>query len=96
MPRLLLTVADAFELSTGLTVVVPDVDLGKGHSHRIRVELRRPDGSRESVDGVASIPFVDGPNVTRRPMHTFQFRMPKSRVPLGTEIWTTDVEPRTP
>jgi hypothetical protein len=90
MARLLLTVADAFELTTGLTVVVPDVDLGKGHSHRMRVELRRPDGSLETVDGVASIPFVDGPNVTRRPMHTFQFKVPKARIPPGTEIWTTE------
>jgi hypothetical protein len=90
VPRHLLTVEDAFELTTGLTVVVPDIDLGKGHSHRMRVELRRPDGSRETLEGVASIPFVDGPNVTRRPLHTFQFKAPKTRIPPGTEIWTTD------
>jgi hypothetical protein len=60
-----------------LTVVVPDIGLGKGHPHRMRVELKRPDGSREMLEGVASIPFEDGPNVTRRQLHTFRFQAPK-------------------
>jgi hypothetical protein len=89
-PRHLLTVEDAFQIKDRGTIVVPDLDLGERRAYTMWIELRRPDGSRERLEATASIPFVCGPNVVRRPLHTFQLDLPKDRVPIGTELWTAD------
>ncbi len=90
MPRHLITVQDAFAIRGRGTILAPDIDLGDRGSIKMRIELRRPDGTRETLEARAAIPFVDGPKVVRRPRHELQLDVPKTRVPVGTEIWTVD------
>ncbi len=90
MARHLITLQDAFDITGRGTVVVPDVDLGERISFKMQIELRRPDGSRETLQALAAVPFVDGPNVVRHPRHMFELAVPKTRVPGDTEIWTVD------
>jgi hypothetical protein len=85
-----MTVEDAFAIKGRGTALAPDIDLGERGSIKMRIELRRPDGTRETLEAHAAIPFVDGPNVVRRPRHMIVLDVPKTRVPIGTEIWTVE------
>jgi len=90
--RLLLVVEETFTIAGRGLVVAPDADLGAISERRIRVELRRPDGTVASAEALAQVPFVNPPPPADRGLrHVLCLDgLSKPDVPIGTEIWIAD------
>ena len=87
-PRLLLVVEDVFAVGERGVIVAPDVELDRGRTRTLAVELRRPDGSVMMAEAQATVPFVHPPQIPPRLRHVLRFvTLAKIDVPIGTEIW---------
>ena len=83
----LLTVEAAFAVEGRGTILAPEIELGPRASYALTVELRRPDGTRESCAAKASVPMVNPPVLDRVPAHVLIVEVQKERIPIGTEVW---------
>ena len=85
--RQLIVVEDAFAIAGRGTILVPEIDLGQRASYELTVELRRPDGSRETCTATAQVPMFSPPQQSRVPKHVLVVPVAKDAVPAGTEVW---------
>jgi hypothetical protein len=85
--RQLLVVEQAFGLEGRGTILAPELLLGDQGTYELTIEVRRPDGTRETCAAKAAIPFFDPPQLDRSPAHVLIVSLPKERVPVGTEVW---------
>jgi hypothetical protein len=90
VPSLLLTVEDRFTVSGRGVGLGPWVDVTSFELlGRIVVELRKPDGSRATVEAFADIPRTN-PLPTVYKACVLLVGLTKEDVPVGTEVWSTE------
>jgi hypothetical protein len=86
MARRLFTVEDVFTIRRRGTILVPGIVPEGDERFRIGdvLRLRRPDGSelQATIDGIHSF------NVGVHGGYAIVVALPKSEVPVGTEVWS--------
>lgn len=87
MAERLFVIADAFDLAVRGTALVPALEFdGQGWHATLDVELRRPDGVRSLTRARLMVEHFY-PGGYKRVVYV---DVPKTEVPPGTEVWTTD------
>ena len=90
MPRRLVTVESALEITGRGLVLAPSFELAARTTTTLRIEVRRPDGSSETLDGHLTVHCDIGAKVDRPTRFVVELSVPRSRVPVGSEIWTVE------
>jgi hypothetical protein len=85
--RLLLVVEDTFQIAGRGLIVVPGPSADRYKPGPLRVELRRPDGTRSEANGRLEFSFVSPPPKLAPPLACVLLGLTKRDVPLGTQVW---------